>query len=303
MMPGNPVSTMISRLSTLGEIYGTTELVEYYKKQFALEGTLWDQFLAYLIELSKGNLGVSFTSYPTPVSVLIMHSLPYSLGLMLPSMLISWTLGTIMGGTVGWKGKKLKMGAPLSFISIIFANIPYFMLALIFVFLFCYTFPIFPSGGAYSPTIIPSFTLNFIQDLIFHAIGPIICITLSQLAMWFLHMRALVVDIKDDDFIMYGEARGLGEKRMLASYAIRNCLLPQVTELSMMLGWVFGGSLLTEIVFRYPGMGMLLFSAVVNLDYPVIMGVTLLTIIAVNVALVILDLLLLPLLDPRVREE
>ncbi|MEM2112366.1 MAG: ABC transporter permease, partial [Candidatus Bathyarchaeia archaeon] len=173
MMPGNPVSAMISRMSSLGKIYGQQELVEHYLKLFALEGTMWDQFVAYLRELVKGNLGISYSAYPTPVSTLILWSLPYTLGLMLTSTIISWVLGTIIGGIVGWKGEKMKISPVLSFLSIVFANFPYFLLALVFVFLFAYTFPIFPLGGAYSTLLQPSFSLTFIVDVIYHAIGPI----------------------------------------------------------------------------------------------------------------------------------
>jgi peptide/nickel transport system permease protein len=116
-------------------------------------------------------------------------------------------------------------------------------------------------------------------------------------------MRALIVDIKHEDFILYGEAKGLGSRRMLLSYAIRNCLLPQVTQLGMSLGSIFSGSLLAEVVFSYPGMGKLLRASIFNLDYPVISGITLLVIFAINLILLLLDLVILPIIDPRIAES
>lgn len=303
LLPGNPIQAMLARLAQMGELAGREELVEFYTKAFAMEGTLLDQFGAYIVQLLQGNLGFSLASFPATVSYLISLSLPYTLFLMLTSVIISWLLGTVVGGIVGWKAEKSKWSIPLTVGSILFSNMPYFIIGLIFLFIFAYNLKLIPIQGAYSPTLVPGWNLRFILDFLHHAVGPISVIVISQLSMWFLHMRALIVDVKHEDFILYGEAKGLGNRRMLLSYAIRNCLLPQVTQLGMSLGFIFSGSLLAEVVFSYPGMGKLLLNSILNLDYPVIMGVILLVILAINLILLILDLLVLPIIDPRIAEQ
>jgi len=303
LLPGNPVQAMLARLANMGELEGRQELVEFYTKVFAMEGTMLDQFVAYIIQLLQGNLGFSFASFPATVSYVISLALPYTLFLMLTSVIISWVLGTVIGGIVGWKAEKSKWSIPLTAGSVLFSNMPYFIIGLIFLFIFAYTLRLIPIQGAYSPTIIPGFNLKFILDFLHHAIGPISVIVISQLSMWFLHMRALIVDVKHEDFILYGEAKGIEDRRMLLSYAIRNCLLPQVTQLGMSLGFIFSGSLLAEVVFAYPGMGKLLLFSILGLDYPVIMGVILLVILAINTILLLLDLIILPIIDPRIAEQ
>ncbi|MEM2111937.1 MAG: ABC transporter permease [Candidatus Bathyarchaeia archaeon] len=303
MMPGNPIDAMLARMEQMGKFKGRDDLVEFYKKQFNLEGTMLDQFLAYIVQLMQGNLGFSLAHFPATVADLIMVSLPYSLFLMITGLAISWTLGTLIGGIVGWKAEKSKWSLLLTAISVVFNNMPYFIVGLIFLFLFSYSLRLFPISGAHSPTIAPSFSLAYILDFLYHSVGPISVVVISQLAMWFLHMRGLVIDVKNEDFMLYAEAKGLSDRRMLMSYVIRNCLLSQVTELGMALGWVFSGSLLAEVVFSYPGMGTLLFDSILNLDYPVIMGIMLLVILTINTILLLLDVLILPLIDPRTKEE
>lgn len=303
LLPGNPIQAMLARLANMGELEGRQELVEYYMKAFAMEGTMLDQFGAYLLQLLQGNLGFSLANFPATVSFMISLSLPYTLFLMLTSLTISWLLGTVIGGIVGWRAEKSKWSIPLTAGSVLFNNMPYFIIGLIFLFIFAYTLKVIPIQGAYSPTLVPGFNLRFILDFLHHAVGPISVIVTSQVSMWFLHMRALIVDIKHEDFILYGEAKGLGSRRMLLSYAIRNCLLPQVTQLGMSLGNIFSGSLLAEVVFSYPGMGKLLRASILNLDYPVISGIILLVILAINLILLLLDLLILPIIDPRIAES
>ena len=113
-------------------------------------------------------------------------------------------------------------------------------------------------------------------------------------------MRSMVVGLKGEDFILMAESKGLTEKRIMWRYAYRNALLPQVTGLALSLGNIVSGALLTEVIFAYPGIGWLLYNAIVSADYPVIQGVVLLIVLCVCTATFILDLVY-PLVDPRVR--
>ena len=119
---------------------------------------------------------------------------------------------------------------------------------------------------------------------------------------WFLQMRSVTSNIVSEDFVTYAEAQGLPKARIVLQYVTRNAILPQVTGLGLSLGFIFGGALITEQVFSYPGIGTLLYNAVISNDYNVIMGVTVYSIVSIAVAVLVIDLIY-PLLDPRVRHR
>jgi len=300
IMPGDPITTIIMRLSFQGAMYGTEELVEEYKRMFGLDKDWFTQFICYLRELLHGNLGYSIVNFPTKVSDMIAKALPWTIGLLSVTTVISWALGSVIGAIAGWKGEKSKFWGYLAPIALVFQIIPYFMLAIILVFLFAYLIQIFPMSGAYSVGRIPTMSLDFILDVIWHSILPALSIIISSLGWWFLSMRSMIIMTKGEDYILMAEAKGLPEREILWRYAFRNALLPQVTGLALALGNIVSGALLTEIVFAYPGMGWLLYNAIVNVDYPVIQGVVLIIVLSVCTATFIIDVIY-PLIDPRVR--
>ncbi|MCX8161844.1 MAG: ABC transporter permease [Candidatus Bathyarchaeota archaeon] len=212
----------------------------------------------------------------------------------------SWSIGSLLGAIAGWKGGKSKIGKAMGLMALVLSNIPYYLLAIIMVFLLAYLIPIFPPSGGYTAGRIPSLSLEFILDVIYHSILPALCIIISGMGWWFLSMRSLIVNIKSEDFIILAEAKGLPDTEIMRSYALRNSLLPQVTGLAMALGNIFSGALLTEIIFAYPGIGWKLYTAIVNLDYTVIQGAILFIVLSVSTATFIVDVIY-PLIDPRVR--
>ena len=300
IMPGDPISSILMRLSFQGATYGTEELVEEYKKMFGLDKDIFTQFICYLRELLRGNLGYSILNFPTRVDELIARSLPWTIGLLSVTTILSWVLGSVIGAIAGWRGEKSKFWGYLAPIALVFQIVPYFMLAIILVYLFAYLVPVFPMSGAYSVGRIPTMSLEFVLDVIKHSILPALSILISSLGWWFLSMRSMIVMTKGEDYILMAEAKGLKEKEILWGYAFRNALLPQVTGLALALGNIVSGALLTEIVFAYPGVGWLLYNAIVNVDYPVIQGVVLMIVLSVCTATFIIDIIY-PLIDPRVR--
>ena len=123
---------------------------------------------------------------------------------------------------------------------------------------------------------------------------------LVGLGGWFMGMRSLVSNIVTEDYVVYAELGGVERRRILGSYVMRNALVPQVTGLAMSLGAIFNGAIITEQVFGYPGVGTLLVSAVYAGDYSLVLGITTVSIVAVSVAVLLIDLAY-PLLDPRVK--
>jgi peptide/nickel transport system permease protein len=300
LVPGDPLSSIMTNLASVGGSRGATELMDEYRRMFGLDQSLWQQYLNFLAQLARGNLGYSIGSFPSHVTDLLRYALPWTLGLLTVTTFISWILGSIIGAVVGWRGRKSPFFQALVPVALLLYTTPYYILALIFVFLFAYQWPIFPLSGAYSIGMRPSFEPAFILDLIHHALLPALSIIVVSLGWWFLSMRSLIKTLKGEDFILNAEAMGLKENRILWGYAFRNALLPQATGLAISLGNIVGGALITEVIFAYPGIGWLIFNSIKTLDFPVIQGSVLLIIVGVAVANFLIDLAY-PLIDPRIR--
>jgi peptide/nickel transport system permease protein len=159
----------------------------------------------------------------------------------------------------------------------------------------------FPLGHAYGDDLTPSFSLGFFADVFRHAALPVGTVVLATLGGWLLSMRNTMITILGSDYVNLARAKGLAPARVMLRYAARNALLPSVTGFGMALGFVLGGSLLTEIVFSYPGQGYLLVQAVRSQDYPLMQGIFLVITLAVLGANWVVDLVYLW-LDPRTRE-
>ncbi|MCC6169256.1 MAG: ABC transporter permease [Caldilineaceae bacterium] len=302
MVPGNPLGAVFLNMAQMGGSAGAPELVAEYERIFGLDQTLWVQYVRFWRELLRGNLGYSISTFPSEVSTLLSAALPWTIGLLTVTTLISWTLGTVMGAIAGWRGSKSAVSRILVPAALVLYTTPYYILAIILVFLFAFYWPIFPISGALSLGVRPGWNWAFFADLLHHAFLPAMSIVLVSLGWWFLSMRSLITGLKGEDYILNAEAMGIKERRILWGYAFRNALLPQATGLAISMGHIVGGALITEVIFAYPGIGWLIFNSIKGLDYPVIQGGVLLIIIAVAVANFAVDSLY-PLIDPRIRYQ
>jgi peptide/nickel transport system permease protein len=215
--------------------------------------------------------------------------------------MFSWILGSLIGAVVGWSGGKSRFFQALVPVALVLYTTPYYILALLLVFLFAFHWRIFPLSGAYSVGLRPELTLKFALDVLHHAALPALSILLVSLGWWFLSMRSLITSQKGEDYILLAEAKGLPDRRILWNYAFRNALLPQATGLALSLGHIVGGALITEVIFAYPGLGWVIYNAIKSLDFPVIQGSVLLLIIAVTTTNFVIDLAY-PLIDPRIHQ-
>lgn len=300
LVPGDPMGAIFLKLAQVGGRLGAADMVAEYRQMFGLDKSLWEQYVSFLLELARGNLGYSISSFPSQVSDLLRASLPWTLGLLTVTTLVSWILGSILGAVVGWWGGESRFFQALVPAALVLYTIPYYILAIILVFLFAFHWRVFPLSGAYSTGIGRELSLDFVLDVLRHAALPALSIILVSLGWWFLSMRSLITTLKGEDFILYAEAKGLPERRILWGYAFRNALLPQATGLAISLGHIVGGALITEVIFAYPGIGWLIYNAIKSLDFPVIQGGVLLIIFAVALANFIIDITY-PFIDPRIR--
>ena len=295
LMPGNAVEAIMAKFPNLQP--------SAYKAIQAMlgighPGSLLSQYGNYLDDIFHFNLGVSSTEYPAKVSTLLGETIPWTLTLVGSATVIAFFVGTGLGIMAGWRhGGSLDRVLPgLMFVQ----AIPYFFLALILIEVFAITLNWFPLAQGYGQGLIPGWHWNFIGSAIDHSLLPAFTIVITSLAGWMLQMRNVMITTIGEDYVLAGQAKGLPNRRVILTYAARNALLPQLQGFGLALGFVVSGALVMEIVFSYPGIGLLLLTAVSSDDYPLMQGVFLVITFAVLLANLIIDLVLV-FIDPRVR--
>lgn len=304
LSPNDPVEAQIAQIMSSG-VQFSAEMIESLRSAltelYGLGGNNWEQYLGLWRRLFQGDLGPSLSTFPTPVISLITQALPWTLGLLLTSILISWLIGNMLGGVASYYPKNRLMRG-VDVVSQAVRPIPYYIMALLLLVLFAYVFPVFPFSGAYPKGIRPQWTWRFALMVVRHSTLPALSLIIIGIGGWFIGMKSLTSNIISEDYVVYAETAGLGERKVLFGYVIRNALLPQVTGLALQLGMIFNGALIMEVVFTYPGMGLLTYQAVMANDYSLIMGITIFSIIGVATTVLILDIIY-PLFDPRVRYQ
>ena len=188
----------------------------------------------------------------------------------------------------------------LDAIAMVVRPLPYYIFAFALLLLLAYVVRWFPITGGSSLGAIPKFTWPYIKDVLWHSFLPALSLAILGGAVNFQVMKLIVQNINAESYVQYAKMGGVTEDRIVNKYVIRNALLPQVTGLALSLGQIFSGALITEIVFGFPGLGMLLYRAIINGDYNLIMGIVIFSIVGLTTAILIVDLTY-PLLDPRVR--
>ncbi|HET6531283.1 MAG TPA: ABC transporter permease [Actinoplanes sp.] len=298
MVPGDPVSALLSRFQ--GQI--STQAIESLYVLFGIDkdASLWSQYVDYWKQLANGDLGLSFSAFPTPVSEVIGDALPWTVALVGVTTVISFLIGTSLGVLAGWRRGSWVDGLlpATTFLS----SVPYFWLGLLAIYLLAGPDSFFPSSGGYEAGLVPYPDWPFVSSAIRHSLLPAFTILISSVSGWILSMRNMTVTVAAEDYITVAHAKGLSDRRVALRYAARNALLPNVSGFALSLGFIVGGALLVEIVFSYPGLGYLLFRAVGAKDYPLMQGIFLIITIAVLVANLLADIIYL-LLDPRTRKE
>lgn len=296
LMPGDPAAALVARFK--GQM--SPEALRALRHAFGLvPGSTLTQYFTYLAHVARGDLGLSIAYFPARVSDVIGTGFGWSLGLGSVALVMSFALGTLLGVVAAWRrGGRLDSLAPpaLSFLG----AFPYFWLAMLVLYLFGFTLHWFPLQHARDPDLETSASLGFVLDVASHAVLPALTIVLATLGGWMLSMRGAMLAVLGTDAIKLATAKGLPPRRIMWAYAARNALLPSVTSFGMALGFVVGGSLLTEIVFSYPGLGYLLVQAVRNQDTPLMQGLFLMITLSVLAANFLVDLLYIW-LDPRAR--
>jgi peptide/nickel transport system permease protein len=298
MVPGDPVQSLITKYQ--GQL--STKSIQSLYVLFGLDKdqSVWSQYIDYWKQLFHGDLGLSFTFFPTPVSTVIGQALPWTLLLVGITTVISFLLGTGLGVLAGWRRGSWTDG--LLPVTTFLSSVPYFWLGIIAIYLLAGPDSFFPSSGGFDSGLVPAWDQYFIPSAIKHSLLPALTILISSVSGWILGMRNMMVTVSSEDYITVAHAKGLPERRVALSYAARNALLPNISGFALALGFIVGGTLLVEIVFSYPGLGYTLLQGLGAKDYPLMQGIFLVITISVLVANLLADVAYL-LLDPRTRKE
>jgi peptide/nickel transport system permease protein len=294
LMPGDPVQLFLSKFDL--EPGGYTALYKTMAQAFGTNLPLWDQYWHFWDGLLHGSLGVSIYAFPDQVTTLIFSAIPYTLGLLVPAIVLSYILGNRLGAAAARRKLLDNTLLPAGYV---FQAIPYPWLALVLPYLFGEVWHVFPISGAYGEGLLPAFSWTFILSLIDHWFLPFLTVFIVSLGGWAIGMRNLVIYELENDSSRYLRALG-GSERLIRRYAYRNASLPQLSGLALQLGVVVGGNIVTEIAFRYPGLGLLIYNAITDEDYFLLQGIFIFIVIGVLLANFIIDLVYIS-VDPRTR--
>lgn len=298
MMSGDPATLMYA--SFQGEM--APEALEALKVAYGFDddASLTQQYLTYLKNTFRGDLGISTLAYPSSVISIIKNSIGWTFLLVGITIFIVYTLGTTLGIMAAWKRGGFIDSYVIPFFGF-FRAFPYFWIALLVLFTFSFKLGWFPLGQAYNINMTKDLSNPaFIRSIIFHGILPVTTMVLTGLGSRILSMRNNMIGIVSQDYVTLARAKGLSERKIIFGYAARNAILPSVTSFALQLGFLIGGTIVTEQVFSYPGMGYTLLLAVNARDYHLMQGVFLAITLSVLVLNFIVDLLYM-FLDPRVR--
>ncbi len=303
LAPGDPIEAKVLALeaqagNTGGDI---GPIVAAYREKFQLDGPLLSQYVTYLMNLLKGDMGYSLTNYPATVADKISAALPWTIGLAVTTTVIAMLFGSLVGALIAWR-KSFRLVQALLPVLMVTAAVPFFLFGLVLQFFLGIHWKVFPIAFGVDPGYLVGWNLETMWQLASHAVLPAGAVIIASTGLWGLGMRAMMVTTVGEDYMVLGDAKGLRENRLFFGYAVRNVLLPQTTSFALALANVVAGLLLVEIVFNYPGIGLLLRNAIGESDYFMIQGVTLIAIFAIALSLFVMDLIY-PFIDPRISYE
>ncbi len=300
--PGDPISAMIQRMITQsGYVENADKIIEGWKARFGLNDPLPVQYVRYLGNIIHFDFGYSLAYFPTTVNQIVGQALPWTLGLLLVAVTITFFLGNFLGAVMVWRNTPslFKFLIP---VGMIFTSLPSILAAIFLIYIFAFLLKWFPLIGPYDVGMKPNLSLDFIGNVIYHGTLPALSIVLVSFGYWTLGMRGMMITVEGEDYMQLARAKGLSPFYVLYRYMVRNAILPQITAFAITLGTLVSGQILVEYIFSYQGMGTVIYNAILTQDFPVIQGTSFLLILMTALAVLIIDLIY-PLIDPRISYE
>lgn len=297
LMPGNPIDVMFAQQNSTLTPEARDALIATFG--FA-SGPLHLQFFDYMKSVFTGDLGYSIRFYPQKVNQVLAYALPWTLLLAGTATLLAFCIGSIIGTFAAWRRGGM-FDAIVTPVSLALQATPAVVIALTALFIFGVALKWLPTSYAFAPALDPAWSWEFFSSVALHGLMPICSLMVVFVGGYLVTMRNNMIGQLGEDHVTMGLAKGLSDRRVQLNYAARNALLPSVTSLGLTLGAILGGSLVTEVVFNYPGLGQTLYIGIVTRDYPLIQGQLLIMTFATLLANLAVDLLYV-FLDPRLRK-
>ena len=294
MMPGSPERSITRNPNIPAEV--KAEL----RARWGLDKPVFpDQFLGYLGDISRGDLGYSFKYRGAPVTDVIGDRIWPTILLFGAGEAIAIVVGLGLGAYAGWR-----RGGPVDYVgngvSLVLYSMPYFVLGMLLLMVFARTLGWFPTSGMLTSGASYAGPADQLLDFAAHFALPLATVSLGLIGLYSILMRSAIIETLAEDYVQTARAKGLRDGRILRDHALPNAILPAVTVVAIQLGYVIAGAITAEVVFNWPGLGTLTVTALSARDYPVLQGVFLLLAVSVVVANLLADLLY-GVLDPRVR--
>ena len=292
LAPGDPIQALIDPEEMM---YMGPHDIDELLAEYGLDKPLPVQYFIWLREAITGNLGYSMQTRNYPVVQLILERLPATMGLMVATMAFGISMGLLFG-VISALRQYSRMDYTLTISAFFMLSVPEFFWALMAMFIFAVVLGWFPTFGMWTPGGETGFNL----DLLHHAVLPVVALALNDIAGLMRYARASVLDTISADFVTTARSKGLSERLILWKHVFRNALIPIVTLVGLRLPVLFGGALIVETIFNWPGVGLLGYTALMQRDYPVIMGVLMIASAITLVANLLTDIAY-AWVDPRVR--
>ena len=289
-MPGNAVMAMISQETPMAE-----ELIKLRTGQLGLDQPLPIQYARWLGQLLQGNLGFSFHTGETVTSILAAR-IPATLELMGVALLIAVVLGVTLGVLSALRQYSF-LDYSLTFLGFSGVSIPDFFFGMVLVYVFAIQLGWFPTSGFSTPG--DPFTWS---DNLSHLALPAFALALVRTATFMRYTRSSVLEVMNNDYVRTARAKGLREWLVIGRHILRNALIPIITVIGLSLPVLFGGSVIIETIFQWPGIGLMFMNAITGRDSPIIMGYVLFSAILVLSSNLLTDIVY-SWVDPRIRYD
>lgn len=298
LMPGSPVAFLIARYEQSGEPLSQEEInarVELYTNINPQE-PIPVAYAKYMASLAQGDMGQSIL-YNRPVLDVIADAMPWTIFVSAVSMLLIFAIGIMLGAIMAYvEGSRFDVSSTV--ISTVITSVPFYVVGIILLWFLGYQWRIFPTEGRVSQNVAPGLTPDFVGSILLHAAMPLLALVIAGFGAKAISMRGNSIQVLGNDYLRVARLRGLSERRIALRYVGRNAILPMYTGLMISIGGLFGGSIILEQIFTYPGMGYYVFQSLGARDYPLLMGGFLFITFGVVLGVLIADLTY-GFIDPR----
>ena len=310
LMPGGPVDYIIGKIQQSPQSYGlppnpTMEQINHVlqtQMQVTPNQPIWVAYINYMTGVVQGNLGKSIIVQPGVGCLhLIANAAPWTIFLASVALVYGLIVGIILGSVMAYyEGTKFDIGMSISVI--LDSAIPYYVLGIILLYFLAYNLQWFPTGGRYNTSTTPGLNYPFIAGVFRHAALPMLSMIIAGFGGNALGIRANSIRLLGSDYIYVAQLRGLSTYTISTRYLARNAVLPMYTSVVIGLGGLLGGSVILERIFSYPGMGLLMFKAANQRDFPLLTAALIITTILFVIGTLIADFTY-SMVDPRAEQS